>query len=61
MGVCWPSDVCDNDVVFVVDYVVLNVVIVVICCCCVHACNGDLLVPRKCMVVCVLMLAELGW
>ena len=39
----WPNGDGGVDVVFVVDYVVLNVVIVVICCCCVALYNGDLL------------------
>ena len=54
----WPSVCGGNDVVFVVDHVALDVVIVVICCCCDN--GGDLLSPRKCMVVCRCMLAEWG-
>ena len=38
------------------DHVV--VVCVDVCGCCVHACNGELVVLRKFMVVCVCILAE---
>ena len=38
------------------DHVV--VVCVDVCGCCVHACNGDLLVLRKCMIVCMCVYAE---
>ena len=51
--------ICDGyDVVFVVYNVVLVIVIVVICCCYVCRNCGDLLVYRKCMLVCCLGLAE---
>ena len=46
------------DVVSCVDHVVLIVVVVVTCCCCVHAINGDVLVPRMKILLCVDMLAE---
>ena len=52
MYVYWPSLSGDYDVIFVVDHAILVVVFVDICCCCVHACNGDLLMPRKFTVVC---------
>ena len=49
----WLPSICDVfDVVFVVYNVVLVIVIVVICCCYVGSNCGDLLVLRKCMVVC---------
>ena len=47
----WPSGWWCDDVVFVVDCVVINVVIVVICICCDDCVHGDLLVLRKCMIV----------
>ena len=52
MYVYWPSVSGVYDVIFVVDHAILVVVFVDVCCCCVHACNGDLLVLRKFMVVC---------
>ena len=42
--VVMPSGGGVHDVVFGVEYVVMNVVIVVICCCCDACVNGDLLV-----------------
>ena len=43
----WPNGVMAVDVVFVVDYVVIDVVIVVICICCDDCVHGELLVFRN--------------
>ena len=46
------------DVVFVVDYVVIDVVIVVICICCDDCVHGELLVFRNYVVMCLVQVGR---